>query len=67
MQTIFEINSHIVNEINHLTMQHINIIYDMLVISLLFYSNMLNKMILMVTWSKNTLLIFFIISIFVSV
>ena len=67
MQTIFEINSHIVNEINHLTMQHINIIYDMLVISLLFYSNMLNRMILMVTWSKNTLLIFFIISIFVSV
>lgn len=67
MQTIFEINSHIVNEINHLTMHHINIIYDMLVISLLFYSNMLNKMILMVTWSKNTLLIFFIISIFVSV
>ena len=67
MQTIFKINSHIVNEINHLTMHHINIIYDMLVISLLFYSNMLNKMILMVTWSKNTLLIFFIISIFVSV
>ena len=67
MQTIFEINSHIVNEINHLTMHHINIIYDMLVISLLFYSNMLNRMILMVTWSKNTLLIFFIISIFVSV